>query len=237
MPTFGLSIAFFTFSLVTGILYLKQKKTLEALRSLKVIPIIEAKEGDVGIFQGEIGGTSVKVPYFEMPVAYYSFEIMEQTEKRVQNGQTQKTWKLVKKGESRTPFLVVENNHSILVNPTRFSVSEIELYKGKAVGLNKDIFSAMQFITEGSLRPDLMTKKLKLRISGLPIGRKVTVIGELENEAGTLVIKKINHVGKLYATLDVKEITKKEQTMVTVFIGLTIVLAVIAVGVLISDFV
>lgn len=230
MSNIIISIILLALSGGTAFLYTKQKKRLSYMKTLEKKSVGEVKEGDVGLFEGEIDGASVKVPYYDDPVAYYKYEVQEEVKKQNENGGTQKSWKMVKKGKSRAPFMVKDGETSILVNPVKFGVDDIELYNGKAVGFNKDVFEAIQFITEGSLRPDLMSKRLKLRISGLPIGQKVVVGGKVVNEGGTLSIEKTDLLGKLYTVTDVSDIAKKEKTLVFAFLGITIVLAVIGVA-------
>ncbi|MBU1126316.1 MAG: hypothetical protein ABH826_00775 [Patescibacteria group bacterium] len=230
MSTAILGVIFLALSGATGFLYTKQKKRLAYMKTLKKMSIADSKTGDVGLFEGEIDGVSIKVPYYDDPVAYYKYELQEEISKKRENGTTAHSWRLVKKGASRAPFMVKSGEVSVLINPVGFAVDDIELYNGKAVGLTKDIFEAIQFITEGNLRPDLMSKRLKLRISGLPIGQKVVVAGKVEQEGGALTIKKTDLLGKLYTATETDDIAKKEKTLVYVFLGLTVILAGLAIA-------
>ncbi len=230
MSNIVFGLVFLALSGVTGYLYSQQKKRLAYMKTLSKMSVAEAKVGDIGLFEGEIDGALIKVPYYDNPVAYFDYELKEEVVKQMQGGKTSKTWKMVKEGKSRVPFMVRGGEKSLLVNPVSFAVEDIQLYNGQAVGLTKDIFEAIQFITEGNLRPDLMSKRLKLRIAGLPIGQKVVVSGKVEEEGGVMTIKKTNMLGKLYTSTDVEAIASKEKKLIYVFLGLSIVLIVLAVA-------
>jgi len=233
MESIIIAVVLFGLSGLAVFFYSKQKKKVALTVGLQELDSTTAKAGDMGLFKGKIDGTAVKVPYYEDSVAYYNYALSEQ-QVTTKDGKQQKRWKLIKKGKSQVPFKVVNDDVSVMVDPTEIVMQKIELYNGKAVGMNKDVFEAIQFITEGAARPDLMTKTLKLMIEGLPIGQEVTLAGKLTDEGGQLVLAKDQGLGNLYTTQNMDEIVKKEKMMVWVFLGLAVVIFGIGVWALID---
>ncbi|MFH1712006.1 MAG: GIDE domain-containing protein [Patescibacteria group bacterium] len=233
MESIIIAVVLFGLSGLSGFFYSKQKKKVTLTAGLKDLDPTTAKSGDLGLFRGKVEGTPVKVPYYQDPVAYYNYSLSEQ-EVTIKDGKRQKRWKLIKKGKSQVPFKITNGQTSVMIDPTEIVMQKIELYNGKAVGFNKDVFEAIQFITEGAARPDLMTKTLKLMLEGLPIGQEVTIAGKLADEGGQLILTKDQGLGNLYTTQDMDDIVKKEKMMVWVFLGVAVVIFGIGVWALIN---
>lgn len=201
--------------------------------SLPEIQISQAKAGDTGIFKGVTGGEEIEVPYAEHPVVYYKYNLQEEIV-TVQNGQRRRRWRPVRSGESQVPFTLEGEGASVMIDPTKYSVQTKEIYNGRAVGLNKNMWKAIQFITQGQLRPDLMEKKLKLTLDGVPAGVEASAVGRVEDTGAGLAVTRGDDVGGFYLTQNVSEMMKKEKTLQWVFLGGAIVLAVIGIGAIIS---
>lgn len=227
-------IFFFVMSGAMGFLTMKQKKKADEIAKMPELSLANVKGGEVGIVKGEVQGTPVKLPYVNEPVAYFEYQLDERVVKEV-NGQKRRSWKRVKGGKSRQPILVQNESGKILVNPSDFAMKPIKLYDGEAIGLNQDIFEAIQFLTEGQLRPDLMTKKLKLRLHGLPIGQKAMVAGLVRKDGDSLSMTR-GEKGSVFAiTHDIAEVVKKEKMMVYVFAGLGILFIAIAIYTIVTN--
>lgn len=219
---------FFGMSGVMGYLTMNQKKKADHVAKMPELDLALVKGGEVGIVKGTVQGTAVKLPYVNNPVAYFEYQLDEQMVKEV-NGQKRRSWKRVKGGKSRQPILVQNESGKILVNPSDFAMKPIKLYDGEAIGLNQDIFEAIQFLAEGQLRPDLMTKKLKLKLYGLPIGQNALVAGTVQNDGNAFSMTR-GVQGSVFApTHNVAEVVKKEKMMTFVFAGLALLF--IAIGV------
>ena len=86
------------------------------------------------------------------------------------------------------------------------------------------MIQAIEFISQGKLRPDLMTKKLRLQIRGLTMGQPVMATGKLEDQNGQLAVTKDEGIGKVYLNQDLGAVMKKEKLLIYVFIGIAILL-------------
>ncbi len=238
--TLGIGLVLLGFSVITVLLYLKQKKTVAEISGLKEIPMSEAVPGARGIFKGEVGGVSATVPYSDKPVAYYEFELDEEVviEK---DGRKVRRFKRVKDGKSKAPIELSAGGKKLLLNPRDFPMHPLEIHNGRAIGLNSDMLKAMDFIGSGEslfARQDLLTKNLKLHLYGLPVGTPALAIGEVKDEGnGSLTLIPLGGGMSFYPTHDVAMVVGKANRAVTMYLVLSIALVVAGVGAIIAGLV
>lgn len=201
----------------TAWLAVKAKKSAAELKKLPEIDIDEAKVGDVGKFVGTLGGKKIDVPYFDEPVVYYSFKLMREVRKPDAQGKMKVSWKLINDRDSKESFELKGNKKSLKINPGKIGISTVELYAGKAVGLNKEMLEAMKFLTGATKRFDLGKAPMKLNLRGLPHGKRVLGVGKVVKAGDGLALVRDDKVGFLYASDDTGAASAKEKRNSIVF--------------------